>query len=147
MLTLRDLPNVAYTSPAYFRHERDAVLARTWAGIAFTDAIPERPFAQPIEFMGLPLLVVRDRHGALRVFHNVCSHRGMKLVAEPTRGHGVITCRYHCWAYATNGDLKATPHMGGVEQHHCERLRQRGTRAQGRAQRRVHGSAVRQFER
>ena len=55
------LPNVAYTSQAYFRHERDAVLARTWAGIAFTDAIPERPFAQPIEFMGLPLLVMRDR--------------------------------------------------------------------------------------
>lgn len=114
------LPNVTYTSPAYFRHERDAVLARTWAGIAFTDAIPERSFAQPIEFMGLPLLVVRDRHGALRVFHNVCSHRGMKLVAEPMQVHGVITCRYHCWSYATNGDLKATPHMGGVEQHHAE---------------------------
>jgi choline monooxygenase len=112
------LPNVAYTSEAYFRHERDAVLARTWAGIAFTDTIPDRPFAQPIDFIGLPLVVIRDRHGALRVFHNVCSHRGMKLVAEPTEVRGVITCRYHCWSYATNGDLKATPHMGGVEQHH-----------------------------
>ena len=111
------LPNVAYTSEAYFRHERDAVIGRTWAGIAFTDTIPDRPFAQPIEFMGLPLLVTRDRHGALRVFHNVCSHRGMKLVAEPTEVRGLITCRYHCWSYATNGDLKATPHIGGVDQH------------------------------
>jgi choline monooxygenase len=113
------LPNVTYTSEAYFRHERDAVLAGTWAGIAFADTIPERPFAQPVEFMGLPLLVVRDRHGALRVFHNVCSHRGMKLVAEPIEVRGLITCRYHCWSYATNGDLKATPHIGGVEQHHA----------------------------
>ena len=112
------LPNVAYTSEAYFRCERDAVIGRTWAGIAFTDTIPNRAFAQPIEFMGLPLLVVRDRHGALRVFHNVCSHRGMKLVAEPTEVRGLITCRYHCWAYATNGDLKATPHLGGVDQNH-----------------------------
>ena len=112
------LPNVAYTSERYFRYERDAVIGRSWVGIAFTDTLPERPFAQPTEFMGLPLLVVRDRHGSLRVFHNVCSHRGMKLVAEPTEVRGLITCRYHCWAYATNGDLKATPHIGGVDQHH-----------------------------
>src|SRR4029077_17611646 len=42
----------------------------------------------------------------------------MKLVGEPTEVQGLITCRYHCWAYATNGDLKATPHVGGVDQHH-----------------------------
>jgi choline monooxygenase len=114
------LPNLAYTSDAHFLHERDTVLARTWAGIVFSDALPERPYAFPLDFMGLPLLVVRDRHGALRVFHNVCSHRGMKLVAEPSDVRGVITCRYHCWSYATNGDLKATPHIGGVDQHHSQ---------------------------
>jgi choline monooxygenase len=114
------LPNAAYTTEEYFRHDRDAVIAGTWAGIAFTDTIPEQPFAQPIEFMGLPLLIVRDRHGTLRVFHNVCSHRGMKLVADPTEVRGLITCRYHCWSYATNGDLKATPHIGGVDQHHAD---------------------------
>lgn len=114
------LPNLAYTSDAHFRHERDTVLAHTWVGILFTDTIPERPFAHPVQFMGLPLVVVRDRHGALRVFHNVCSHRGMKLVHQPTEVHGLITCRYHCWSYATNGDLKATPHIGGVGRHQCE---------------------------
>ncbi len=113
------LPNVTYVSESYFRDERDLVMARTWAAIAFTDSVPERAFATPVDFMGLPLLVVRDRHGALRVFHNVCSHRGMKLVSEPSEVKGLITCRYHCWSYATNGDLKATPHIGGVEQHHA----------------------------
>jgi len=113
------LPNVTYVDAGCFRLERDAVLGHTWAGIAFTDAIPQRPYALPVDFMGLPLLVVRDRHDTLRVFHNVCSHRGMKLVGEPMEVRGLITCRYHCWAYATNGDLKATPHIGGVEQHHA----------------------------
>jgi choline monooxygenase len=114
------LPSALYTSEDHFRHERDAVLGRTWAGLAFTDAIPARPFAQPVEFMGLPLLITRDRGGVLRVFHNVCSHRGMKLIAEPTEVQGLITCRYHCWSYATTGELKATPHIGGVNQHTCE---------------------------
>ncbi len=114
------LPNAAYTSDAHFRYERDVVVGGTWAGIAFTDTIPDRPVAHPMEFMGLPLLVIRDRHGTLRVFHNVCSHRGMKLVAEPTEIRGLLTCRYHCWAYATNGVLKATPHIGGVDLHHCD---------------------------
>src|SRR5271156_5867747 len=108
------LPNEAYTSEVHFRYERDEVIGRTWAGLAFVDTIPQRPFAQPLEFMGLPLLITRDRHGSLKVFHNVCSHRGMKLVAEPTEVQGLITCRYHCWAYAAGGELKSTPHIGGV---------------------------------
>lgn len=114
------LPNGAYTDADYFRYERDEVLGRTWVGIAFTDTIPDRPFAQPVEFMGLPLLVIRDRHGELGVFHNVCSHRGMLLVAEPTEMRGLITCRYHSWSYASSGDLKATPHIGGVGRHRCD---------------------------
>src|ERR1700722_566160 len=77
------LPNIAYNSADFYRYERDAVLGRSWAGLMFTDVVPQRPCAYPVEFMGLPLLVTRDRNGKLRVFHNVCSHRGIKLVAEP----------------------------------------------------------------
>jgi choline monooxygenase len=70
--------------------------------------------------MGLPLLITRSRDGELNVFHNVCSHRGMKLVAEPTQLSGLITCRYHCWSYTTRGELKRTPHIGGANQHSCD---------------------------
>jgi len=111
------LPNAAYVDERYFYYERDQVIGRTWAGLAFADSIPNRPYAQPVEFIGLPLLITRDRSGVLRVFHNVCSHRGMKLVGEPTEVQGVINCRYHCWAYSVSGDLKATPHLGGVNRH------------------------------
>jgi choline monooxygenase len=114
------LPNIAYTSADYFIYERDAVMGRTWAGLAFTSSIPQRPCAEPLEFMGLPLLITRDARGVLRVFHNVCSHRGMKLVAEPAEIPGLISCRYHRWSYALDGQLKATPHIGGMNQHTCE---------------------------
>jgi choline monooxygenase len=114
------LPNAAYVDAAYFAHERDQVIGRTWAGLSFADSLPERPYAYPVDFMGLPLLITRDRDGVLRVFHNVCSHRGMKLVAEPTEVRGLVNCRYHCWAYAPSGELKATPHLGGVNRHTAE---------------------------
>ncbi len=87
------LPNIAYTGAEYFLHERGAVLGTSWAGLVFSDVIPARPCAYPVEFMGLPLLVTRDRSGQLRVLHNVCSHRGIQLVAEPVDVPGVISCR------------------------------------------------------
>ena len=48
------LPNAAYVDDAHFRRERDQVLGRTWAGLAFSDVLPERPYALPVDFMGLP---------------------------------------------------------------------------------------------
>jgi choline monooxygenase len=113
------LPNEAYTDARCFHYEREAVLGRTWTALAFVDSIAARPCAKPVDLMGLPLLITRDRSGVLRVFHNVCSHRGMKLVAEETGISGLITCRYHAWSYAANGELKATPHIGGVDRHTC----------------------------
>ncbi|HEX4151661.1 MAG TPA: SRPBCC family protein [Steroidobacteraceae bacterium] len=114
------LPNAAYVDAGHFRRERDEVIGRTWAGLAFADSLPPRPYAFPVDFMGLPLLITRDKQGVLRVFHNVCSHRGIKLVGEPAEVHGVINCRYHCWAYSAGGELKATPHIGGVNRHSAE---------------------------
>jgi choline monooxygenase len=113
------LPNVAYADAGFYRLERDAVLGCGWAGLVFSDTIPARPCAIPLEFMGLPLLVTRDRGGQLRVFHNVCSHRGIQLVAQPADVAGVISCRYHRWSYSLGGELKSTPHIGGVGQHTC----------------------------
>jgi phenylpropionate dioxygenase-like ring-hydroxylating dioxygenase large terminal subunit len=57
--------------------------------------------------------MLRDRDGAVRVFQNVCRHRGMILVDAPCRIEGAIRCPYHSWCYATDGRLVATPHVGG----------------------------------
>jgi choline monooxygenase len=115
--TARGLPNAAYTHAQAYLTDRDAVMGKTWAGLLFADAVPARAYALPVEFMGLPLLVTRDRAGVIRVFHNVCSHRGVKLVDVPQEVNGLITCRYHAWSYACSGELKATPCIGGVGQN------------------------------
>lgn len=107
------LPNAHYTDPQVFAEERDAVLFANWAGLDVASAVPEPGDAKPLSFLGLPLLLLRDRDGDVRVFQNICRHRGMILVSEPRKIEGAIRCPYHSWCYSTKGKLVATPHVGG----------------------------------
>jgi choline monooxygenase len=70
--------------------------------------------------MGVPVLLVRQKSGELGAFHNVCSHRGLQLVNTPRKINGLIVCPYHSWSYSLTGELKATPHIGGVGEHRTD---------------------------
>lgn len=114
------LPNDVYTSDALFERERDTLFAGTWACVGRGTDAPEPGDVCPIDLMGLPLVLVRGEDRRLRVFHNVCSHRGNRLVAQPCRVTGVIRCPYHSWTYKLDGRLRGTPHIGGVGKHEVE---------------------------
>ena len=111
--TANGLPNAHYIDPAVFAEERDALLFGQWAGLAVAADVPEAGDAKPITFMGMPLLLLRDRNDQVRVFQNTCRHRGMILVEEPRKIEGAIRCPYHSWCYSTEGKLVSTPHVGG----------------------------------
>lgn len=116
IFTAIGMPNAAYTDEAYFRFERDHVISPNWAALTFAHSL-QNNCIEPIDFMGLPLLVTKDGAGRVRVFHNVCSHRGMQLVAEKRPTNGRIVCPYHSWTYTIAGDLEATPNIGGTDVH------------------------------
>ncbi|MEM6897887.1 MAG: aromatic ring-hydroxylating dioxygenase subunit alpha [Pseudomonadota bacterium] len=107
------LPNAHYTDPEVFAQESKATLLSTWAGLAVGADVPTPGDAKPIEFLGIPLLLLRDKDGVVRVFQNICRHRGMILVDAPKKIRGAIRCPYHSWCYSTKGDLVSTPHVGG----------------------------------
>lgn len=107
------LPNRHYTDPAIFDEEKRALFFDNWAGIGVAADVAEIGDAVPVTFLGVPLLMIRDRTGRLRVFQNTCRHRGMILVDAPRRIEGAIRCPYHSWCYATDGRLVSTPHIGG----------------------------------
>lgn len=111
------LPNAHYINKDVFDEERQAVLFDNWAGLAVAADVPEVGDAVPVSFLGMPLLIVRDRQGEVRVFQNICRHRGMILVEEPRKIEGAIRCPYHSWCYATDGRLVSTPHVGGPGQN------------------------------
>jgi len=109
----RGLPNAHYTDLATFEREKAALFFRQWAGLGFGAEVPEPGDAKPITFLGQPLLMLRDHAGRLRVFQNICRHRGMILVEEPCRIARAIRCPYHSWCYELDGRLRTTPHVGG----------------------------------
>ena len=109
----KGLPNEHYIDEGIFEEEKYAVLFASWAGLAVAADVPEIGDAKPIEFLGIPLLLVRDRENKVRVFQNSCRHRGMILVSEPKKIEGAIRCPYHSWCYSTAGELVSTPHVGG----------------------------------
>ena len=62
------------------------------------------------------IIVLRDSEGEIRAHHNVCRHRGTRLVAEPQgRLPKSIQCMYHAWTYALDGTLIGAPFMDEVE--------------------------------
>lgn len=113
----RGLPNGVYNDPEFLAEERDRVFANTWAGIGFAGDLPQPGYVKPVTFMGLPLVIMRDKEDTIRVFHNVCSHRGMIVINDAGPVSGSVRCPYHSWTYDLNGDLKGTPHLGGVGVH------------------------------
>ena len=117
--TSRGLPNAAYVDPELFELERQSLLGRTWTAIACESELPVPGAVKPVDFMGAPLLLVRDRDGGVNVFHNVCSHRGMKLVEETVRLRTAIRCPYHSWSYSLKGELLSTPLIGGGRRNTC----------------------------
>ncbi|MEL6316660.1 MAG: aromatic ring-hydroxylating dioxygenase subunit alpha [Pseudomonadota bacterium] len=111
--TAQGLPNAFYRDPALYEVEKRRVFFDGWAGLGFAHEVPAPGDAKPVDYLGQPLLLLRDRSGAVRVYQNVCRHRGMILIEAPRKIEGAIRCPYHSWCYGLDGRLVSTPHVGG----------------------------------
>ncbi|MBX2868533.1 MAG: aromatic ring-hydroxylating dioxygenase subunit alpha [Acidiferrobacterales bacterium] len=107
------MPNSTYTDQGAFEFERDHILSKHWVAIGFAEHLSTNT-VKPMNFMGIPIFTAKDKQDNIRVFHNVCSHRGMKLVDKERKTNGLVVCPYHSWTYSVSGGLKATPNIGGV---------------------------------
>ena len=112
--TARGLPNEHYISADMYARERETLFFKNWSAAAFESDVKNAGDAFPVDFMGVPLLLVRAKDGTVNVFQNTCRHRGMILIDEPTHLKGPIRCPYHSWCYSHQGKLVRTPYVGGV---------------------------------
>ena len=93
--TANGLPNGCYVDAVLYQHEQNTLYRDNWAAISFGKDLPKPDCVKPIEFAGLPVLLMRNQDNEIKVFENVCRHRGMILVSEAQQLCGPITCPYH----------------------------------------------------
>jgi phenylpropionate dioxygenase-like ring-hydroxylating dioxygenase large terminal subunit len=100
-----------YHDPEWWELERQAIFMRTWLHIGHVCEIPEPGsfIRRDVPFARASLLIVRGRDGAVRTFHNACTHRGTELVEESSGRRGQFSCRYHMWTFGTDGRLLSAP--------------------------------------
>jgi len=100
-------------SPQWYDRECDAIFGRTWLNLGRVEQLPRKGsyFTKELDAARTSVIVVRGMDDEVRAFHNICRHRGNKLVwsdfpREETEGTcRNFTCKYHGWRYSLEGEL------------------------------------------
>jgi phenylpropionate dioxygenase-like ring-hydroxylating dioxygenase large terminal subunit len=111
------VPASMANAPEQFEAERE-IFRKVWLQVARREDVrdPGDWVVREVEIAGASIIIVHDKTDGIKAFHNVCQHRGMRLLWDE-RGHGpIITCPYHAWSYGTNGKLKVMPDQAAFSQ-------------------------------
>lgn len=110
------LPAPMFSDPAVYDREMERLFRRNWQCIGREDEFASPGSFRTVEIAGSGVLVLRNPRGELKAFHNVCRHRGTRLVeAEVGTGLKRLLCPYHAWSYDLDGRVLGAPHMGDAE--------------------------------
>ena len=115
--TIFGLPAKSYVDEDFWKKECETVLTNGWLFVGFAHELQKPGDANPLFIANKPILLLRNNNNEIKAFHNVCSHRCLKLVNEKKNVGKIIRCPYHSWSYDLTGKLKAAPHIGGTNKH------------------------------
>ena len=100
-----------YTDPAELAREQVALFRRQPIILAHVSELTKPRDFVTQDVGGVPLVILRDDEGEIRVFVNACRHRGTRLLEEAEGScKRTLTCRYHAWTYGLDGSLIRVPH-------------------------------------
>ncbi len=110
------LPGPLFSDASVFASERSRLFRQSWVCVGREDELPHPGDFRSYEVAGSGVIVLRDSDGVIRAFHNVCRHRGTRIVeAGAGTGLTVLQCPYHAWTYDLRGQLVGAPHMEEAE--------------------------------
>lgn len=104
-------------SPELFEKERDRLFRKVWLKVGRIEEIPNPGDykVKQIDVARTSAILIRDKEGNINAFHNICPHRGNKVIPEKgneTFGRAkanVLTCRFHGWVFGSEGSVRSIP--------------------------------------
>ena len=103
------VPLYLLSDPEIYEAERIKIFATSWNFLAHESEIPY-PGDYVVRYIEqTPLIVVRGEDNIIRVFLNVCPHKGREFVKAEIGNTSHIRCPYHGFVYNTRGKLVGCP--------------------------------------
>ncbi|MDV6269220.1 aromatic ring-hydroxylating oxygenase subunit alpha [Rhodococcus globerulus] len=99
----------AYISQTYARAEGDKLWSKVWQQVGRVEEIPKVGDFLTYEILDDSVIIVRSTPDTISAYHNVCSHRGRRLVDTPPGAHEArgqarqFICGFHGWRYDLDG--------------------------------------------
>lgn len=103
----KGLPAWSFFSPEMLELEKEQLFRRHWQVVCHASDVPGAGDFITLDMVGERALVIRGHDGVIRAFHNLCRHRGSRVMAEQSGTcKSAIICPFHGWAYNLDGTLR-----------------------------------------
>ncbi|MBX3568610.1 MAG: aromatic ring-hydroxylating dioxygenase subunit alpha [Rhizobiaceae bacterium] len=109
----RGLPGWTYHSPALLDLEKEYLFRNHWQIAGHVSDVEHAGDYIAVDIVGERALVVRGKDGVVRAFHNMCRHRGSRVVADDKGScRNALVCPFHGWVYNLDGTLRGAARPG-----------------------------------
>jgi phenylpropionate dioxygenase-like ring-hydroxylating dioxygenase large terminal subunit len=103
------IPSYIFGDPDVYRMEVERIFGRCWLFVAHESEVPKRG-DYVTRYMGeQSVIVVRGEDDEVRVFLNMCKHRGMRVCRSDQNNTSHFRCPYHGFTYKNTGQLTGVP--------------------------------------
>ena len=102
-------PVEAFISAEYAQAEGDRLWSKVWQHAGRIEEIPNVGSYLTYDIGDDAIVIVRSAPDTIKAYHNVCSHRGRRLVDTPPAAHSAhgqkigFVCGFHGWRYDLEG--------------------------------------------
>jgi len=101
------LPAWTYHSPELFALEKAHAFLDHWQVVGHVNDVPSPGDWLSFDMLGERAVVMRGQDGDVRAFHNLCRHRGARVVdGKQGQCRGAVVCPFHGWVYNLDGSLR-----------------------------------------
>lgn len=122
------LPRELYIEPEVFRQDLEQIWHKDWIFAGHTFELEKPGQYLTLQIGDYPVLIIRDKSGQVRAFHNACRHRGSKVCEHAQGKVAKLVCPYHKWTFELDGNLLFAGNMGAdfdrsqynLKPVHCE---------------------------